>query len=209
MSLPFDFYYSRTKENLQRINSCRIEFCTFSLLMEAYLSRINFSNRSTTRAWTVSKMIANVWSDIVGTSKKIRYSFVFARARWKQMTMYIPRIDDESVFAHLFRGDTCPIFQHVNVRKYPRIFVKTFHTNFFLEMRIETRRIIDVPSIHVSFTIAILSIILLLSLYLDYTLSLLHHTQRSPRFLLQSFPINEKAPLTNSNFHNQNCDHDL
>lgn len=125
--------------------------------MEAYLSRINFSNRSTTRAWTVSKMIANVWSDIVGTSKKIRYSFVFARARWKQMTMYIPRIDDESVFAHLFRGDTCPIFQHVNVRKYPRIFVKTFHTNFFLEMRIETRRIIDVPSIHVSFTIAILS----------------------------------------------------
>lgn len=171
--------------------------------MEAYLSRINFSNRGTTRAWTVSKMIASVWSDIVGTSKKIRYSFVFARARWKQMTMYIPRIDDESVFAHLFRGDTCPIFQHVNVRKYPRIFVKTFHTNFFLEMRIETRRIIDVPSIHVSFTIAILSIILLLSLYLDidYTLSLLHHTQRSSRFLLQSFPINEKAPLTNSNFH--------
>lgn len=49
------------------------------------------------------------------------------------MTMYILRIDEESVFAreHLFRGDTCPIFQHVNVRKYSPTFVNVSYSNFF------------------------------------------------------------------------------
>lgn len=87
----------------------------------------------------------------VGTSKKIRYSFAFVRARWKQMTMYILRIDDESVFAreqfvsrrYLSNISTCKCSQI-----FACICERIFHINFLFVRN--TTRIIDVPSIHVS-----------------------------------------------------------